>query len=64
MSPTDCPICERVFDADKSSALPFCTPRCKQIDLGRWLKEGYAIPGRPLEDEEIEPTAEQDSDDE
>lgn len=30
---------------------PFCSKRCAEIDLGRWLKGSYAIPGRP-EDEE------------
>ena len=25
---------------------PFCSRRCAEIDLGRWLKGGYAIPGR------------------
>jgi endogenous inhibitor of DNA gyrase (YacG/DUF329 family) len=29
---------------------PFCSKRCADIDLGRWLKGGYAIPARP-EDE-------------
>lgn len=24
---------------------PFCSKRCADIDLGRWLKGGYAIPG-------------------
>jgi endogenous inhibitor of DNA gyrase (YacG/DUF329 family) len=23
---------------------PFCSPRCAQIDLGRWLKGNYRIP--------------------
>ncbi len=29
---------------------PFCSRRCADIDLGRWLKGGYSIPSRP-EDE-------------
>lgn len=29
---------------------PFCSPRCADVDLGRWLKGGYVIPGR-AEDE-------------
>jgi hypothetical protein len=29
---------------------PFCSARCQQIDLGRWLKGSYVIPGRPDED--------------
>jgi len=26
--------------------MPFCSKRCADIDLGRWLKGGYVIPGR------------------
>jgi endogenous inhibitor of DNA gyrase (YacG/DUF329 family) len=29
---------------------PFCSLRCQRIDLGRWLKGDYVIPGRPDED--------------
>jgi len=28
---------------------PFCSERCKQIDLGAWADEKFAIPGAPLE---------------
>jgi len=38
-----CPICGKVPTA---SAHPFCSPRCAQIDLGRWFGEGYVVPGR------------------
>lgn len=49
-----CPTCGRHFDSDVSQAMPFCSPRCKQIDLGRWLGEKIGIPvkNRPLDDEE------------
>ena len=30
---------------------PFCSRRCADIDLGRWLKGGYAIPGAPSEEQ-------------
>jgi endogenous inhibitor of DNA gyrase (YacG/DUF329 family) len=42
-----CPICKREFDPSKSGALPFCSERCRTIDLGRWLGEGYALPVAP-----------------
>jgi len=32
--------------------LPFCSPRCKQIDLGRWLREAYSLPHRTSEEDE------------
>ena len=40
-----CPIC-RVEVGLRSENLnfPFCSPRCKRIDLGRWLGEEYTIP--------------------
>ena len=38
------PVCHRTFDTDLSPALPFCSDRCRQIDLGRWLDEGYSVP--------------------
>lgn len=28
---------------------PFCSKRCADVDLGQWLKGGYAIPGAPAE---------------
>jgi endogenous inhibitor of DNA gyrase (YacG/DUF329 family) len=31
---------------------PFCSPRCKAVDLNRWLSGSYAIPVREDEDEE------------
>jgi endogenous inhibitor of DNA gyrase (YacG/DUF329 family) len=50
-----CPICGRPFDPQLSSALPFCSERCRQIDLGRWLREVYAVPvTRPPDEEPLE----------
>lgn len=39
-----CPICGKP-PAEKFR--PFCSARCADVDLGRWLTEGYATPGRP-----------------
>lgn len=39
-----CPIC-RKKDVTVNNK-PFCSKRCADIDLGRWLKEGYSIPGQ------------------
>jgi endogenous inhibitor of DNA gyrase (YacG/DUF329 family) len=36
-----CPVCSRPGDAKYR---PFCTKRCADIDLGRWLKESYRVP--------------------
>lgn len=46
-----CPICKR--PADKSGPYrPFCSARCKEVDLGRWLGEEYKL-SRPLNLEEV-----------
>jgi hypothetical protein len=48
-----CPICGKVFDEQASAAMPFCSDRCRQIDLRRWLTESYALPVvRPREEDE------------
>jgi uncharacterized protein len=36
-----CPVCGR--PAEETRYQPFCTKRCADIDLGRWLKEGYRV---------------------
>jgi len=39
-----CPICgKETIEPDGSDTLPFCSKRCRQIDLGRWLSESYRI---------------------
>ena len=40
-----CPQCGAPVVWDKSSAYrPFCSQRCKMIDLGAWATESYRIP--------------------
>lgn len=39
-----CPTCEIEFDPTHSAAIPFCSDRCRQIDLGRWLDERNVLP--------------------
>jgi endogenous inhibitor of DNA gyrase (YacG/DUF329 family) len=43
-----CPICSKPFQVaslDDHPSFPFCSDRCKLIDLGRWIDGAYAIPG-------------------
>jgi endogenous inhibitor of DNA gyrase (YacG/DUF329 family) len=43
-----CPICSRRFQAptlDDWPPFPFCSERCRLVDLGRWVDGKYAIPG-------------------
>ncbi len=44
-----CPICGR---ATETRFKPFCSKRCADLDLGRWLKGAYAIPATEDSDEE------------
>jgi endogenous inhibitor of DNA gyrase (YacG/DUF329 family) len=39
-----CPICGAVA---AGRYRPFCSPRCADIDLARWLNESYSVPGDP-----------------
>jgi hypothetical protein len=49
-----CPTCQRELDWDTAPYRPFCSARCRLIDLGAWLSEQRAIPGEasPVQDEE------------
>ncbi len=44
-----CPVCGQAVAAAHH---PFCSVRCREVDLGRWLKGVYVIPGRPGEEDE------------
>ena len=46
-----CPTCQREIDWSQSPFRPFCSERCRLIDLGAWLAEKHAIPGEPVPDE-------------
>lgn len=42
-----CPTCERAIEWTQAPYRPFCSERCRLIDLGAWLSERNAIPGEP-----------------
>lgn len=43
--PTKCPICDAPAEARaQNAAFPFCSARCKTVDLGKWLNEDYRVP--------------------
>ncbi len=48
-----CPICKKQTD-DKYR--PFCSKRCADIDLGKWLTGSYAIPAADTDEEDSIPT--------
>ena len=54
----NCPICGKPADP---GVRPFCSKRCADIDLNRWLSGVYAVPVREEEDEDGERPAEGDA---
>lgn len=44
-----CPICGRALHADFR---PFCSERCREVDLGRWLGGVYRV---PVDDPDADP---------
>jgi len=48
-----CPICQREMtgETDAWPYFPFCSRRCKTIDLGRWLDGRNWLPAHPEEEE-------------
>jgi endogenous inhibitor of DNA gyrase (YacG/DUF329 family) len=46
-----CPICGK---PSRQEFHPFCSARCADIDLNRWLSGTYRIPAEPVEDAEAD----------
>ena len=44
MTRVKCPTCRRELDWETAPYRPFCSDRCRLIDLGAWLSERHAIP--------------------
>ncbi|NVJ24270.1 MULTISPECIES: DNA gyrase inhibitor YacG [Myxococcus] len=55
MSTITCPICKKPAPPRaENPAFPFCSRRCRAVDLGRWLGEEYRMPDRQAEQTEDE----------
>jgi uncharacterized protein len=54
MALINCPICQKPFETEQSPALPFCSQRCRLVDLGRWFGEQYGLEGQSEEEDEAE----------
>ena len=47
-----CPVCNK---PEVTEYRPFCSKRCADIDLGKWMTGGYALPSEePVEPEDLE----------
>ncbi|MDT8446416.1 MAG: DNA gyrase inhibitor YacG [bacterium] len=42
-----CPICKKKTHWEKNANRPFCSERCKLIDLGKWADGSYSLEGPP-----------------
>jgi hypothetical protein len=52
-----CPICKKPTDSTEHADFPFCSERCRLLDLGAWASEKYVV-SDPVFDEEEIPEAE------
>jgi len=43
----NCPTCGVMTTWEENRHRPFCSERCRMIDLGRWATEAHRIPGDP-----------------
>lgn len=61
MTTVKCPTCAKsvVWDAT-SPWRPFCSERCKLIDLGAWADGTHAIAGEPVDEQSLELLQQQD----
>ena len=57
-----CPKCKKEVDWEGNEWRPFCSERCKMVDLGAWVSEIYSIEGDALEDSGHDVDADSDED--
>lgn len=50
-----CPQCARRVTWPDTPTYPFCSERCRLIDLGAWARGDYRIPETPEADEDVGP---------
>ncbi|HBK19237.1 MAG TPA: DNA gyrase inhibitor YacG [Gammaproteobacteria bacterium] len=56
-----CPTCQRSVKWTQSNEQrPFCSDRCRLIDLGEWAGEGHRIPGEAVDDPSLGVSSEDD----
>jgi len=41
----NCPICRKKTAWENNPFRPFCSERCRLMDLGKWASDEYRIPG-------------------
>jgi len=58
-----CPHCGKKVEYEGNPYRPFCSERCRLIDLGKWLNEEYRIPAAGNDEENVEDTNEKSKSD-
>jgi endogenous inhibitor of DNA gyrase (YacG/DUF329 family) len=48
-----CPICKKPTDSDEHADSPFCSERCRLLDLGAWASEKYVVSDPVFDEEEL-----------
>ncbi|HEX4077070.1 MAG TPA: DNA gyrase inhibitor YacG [Candidatus Acidoferrales bacterium] len=56
-----CPICKKPRDSETDAEFPFCSQRCRLLDLGNWASEKYVV-SEPAMDESSSEIPERDPD--
>ncbi len=54
-----CPSCRQPIEWEGNPCRPFCSDRCRLVDLGHWAAERYRIPGEAAEAETAEEGSEE-----
>jgi len=47
-----CPSCRAPVAWDGNPHRPFCSERCRMVDLGNWASDRYRVPGPPVGDDD------------
>ncbi len=48
-----CPICKKSTDSTTDAEFPFCSERCRLMDLGAWAAEKYVVSDPIFDEEEL-----------
>jgi hypothetical protein len=49
-----CPICKTATDSEMHKEFPFCSERCRLLDLGAWASEKYVVSDPVFDEAELE----------
>jgi endogenous inhibitor of DNA gyrase (YacG/DUF329 family) len=59
----NCPICKKPTDSEANTEFPFCSERCRVVDLGNWASEKYVISEPVIDEDALEDSSPTDPND-